>query len=281
MFKSLHAKDFKAVPHLESSLLMQSHPKGIKFSATKPNVVVGPNGAGKSALLSALALQTLSFYAGVSAFDSNYTGRTREGETYWEREGGWGRKFVFLPGLTCKTDLGPALYYRPGHIPGNDDSITASMMCGYFNEAREYGQLVENKSSGQQSQALLEKLQRVLAGDLSEMGYRYMNWNAGTDIRDMSNARWASDFDYHAETLKAQYANTAEAQPVLLLDEPEQSLDAKAELALWKQIAQADTGRVQVIVATHSLYPLMHPEKFHLIEAVPGYAKEVQALLQG
>jgi predicted ATPase len=64
-----------------------------------------------------------------------------------------------------------------------------------------------------------------------------------------------------------------------MMDEPEQSLDAKAEMLLWGQIAKADCDKVQVIVATHSLYPLMHPELFHLIEAVPGYAQEVRKLM--
>lgn len=279
MFTSLSARDFKAVPHLETSLLMQHHPDGVTFSVDKPNVVVGPNGAGKSALLSALALHTLSFYGGVSALDRNYVGRTREGETYWARDG-WRRDYAFLPGLTCGGDLGPAFYYRPGHIPGNDDSITAAMMCGYFEEARAYGTLVDNKSSGQQSQALLQKIRQALDGDLSELRYGEMNWNSGTKPKDLSNQRHVSDFEYHEEALKARCAG-AGSFPVVLMDEPEQSLDAKAELSLWKQIERTDTNRLQVIVATHSLYPLLNPDKFHLIEAVPGYAQEVQALLQG
>jgi predicted ATPase len=63
------------------------------------------------------------------------------------------------------------------------------------------------------------------------------------------------------------------------MDEPEQSLDALAELVLWRQIAAADMSKMQVIVATHSLYPLMHPEKFNIIEAVPGYSESVMQLL--
>lgn len=280
MLISLRAKDFKAVPHLETSLLMQRYPEGLAFSSEKPNVVVGPNGAGKSALLSALALLTLSFYGGASALDRNYTGRSREAEDFWLRDG-WRRDYQFLPGLDCLGEVGPALYYRPGHIPGNDHSVVAAMMCGYSREARAYAELTENKSSGQQSQALLQKIQRALGGDLSELTYAQMNWTAGTQPEELSGRRFVSDFEYHAEALKARCLACADKTPVVLMDEPEQSLDAMAELALWKQIEQADTRRLQVIVASHSLYPLMHPDKFHLIEAVPGYIQDVQALLKG
>lgn len=281
MIKNIRATVFSAVPYLESSLLMQAHPEGIVFSTDKPNVIVGPNGAGKSALLTALALHTLSFQAGVSAFDDNYTGRGRERDLYWSKEGySWNREYTYLPGLTCDSDLGPAMYYRPGHIPGGESFIAAAMMSGYCEQARNYGELTRHKSSGQKSQAVLQKVEAVLAGDHSELGYQYMHWSFGKELKNLEAQRWSGDYEYHAETLKKLYGTIpAGAIPVLLLDEPEQSLDAKAEALLWKKIAEADMSRVQVIVATHSLYPLMHPEKFNLIEAVSGYAQEVQALL--
>lgn len=279
MISTLQAKGFKAVPYLETSLLMASHPKGLKFSRSKPNVIVGPNGAGKSALLSALALQTLSFFTGESSFDDNFV-IGGDSDTYWGKVGAsWSREYEYLPGLTCTTDNAPALYYRPGHIPGNECTITHAMMTGYFNEARAHADLVKAKSSGQQSQALLQKLQTALAGDPASVKFRHVNWRAGKAPKVLDN-RHHCDFEYRAEVLKKRYPlDSPDAMPVLLLDEPEQSLDAKAEVLLWKQIEAVDNAQVQVIVATHSLYPLMHPKSFNLIEAVPGYVEQVQALI--
>ena len=281
MFTSLRAKNFTAVPYLESSLLMKTQKKEVKFATDKPNVIVGPNGAGKSALLQALALRTLSFYVGESAFDDNYA-IGNDSRTFWSNEGAsWRREYVFLPGLTCETDNAPALYYRPSHIPGNDDSVGAAMFCGYGKYADSYLKAVDKKSSGQQSRALLDRLVAALSGDVTDIRFKYVNWRAGKERKDLANSRFhVCDFEYQFEILKEQFDTPpADALPVVLMDEPEQSLDARAEAVLWGQIANADCTKVQVIVATHSLYPLMHPEHFNLIEAVPGYVDEVRALL--
>jgi predicted ATPase len=64
------------------------------------------------------------------------------------------------------------------------------------------------------------------------------------------------------------------------MDEPEQSLDAWASATLWSRIAEADCAKVQIVVATHSWYPILHPEAFNIIEAVPGFLEEVRSLIQ-
>lgn len=280
MISSLSVKGFTAIPYLEATLLMKTQKKTVQFSTQKPNVIVGPNGAGKSALLQTLALRSLTFFMSESTFDDNYVvGHTAD--SFWSNERGWRNDYEYLPGLTCKSDNAPAMYYRPGHIPGNDDSITAAMICGYFEEAKSYGNLVDNKSSGQQSSALLQKLLMALSGEVSDLRFRYTHWRAGKERKDLTQARFhTSDFEYKAEILKKLFDTPPDdALPLILMDEPEQSLDARAEAVLWGHIAKADCSKVQVIVATHSLYPLMHPELFNLIEAVPGYVDEVRALL--
>jgi predicted ATPase len=280
MINSISAKHFKAVPYLETSSLMTLHQGELKFSNEKPNVIVGPNGAGKSALLTTLALRTLSFYIGESAFDDQYA-LSNEARHFWTEERTWRQDYEYLPGLTCDTDNAPALYYRPGHIPGNDNSLGAAMMCGYGKEANLYGALVRAKSSGQQSQALLHKLQEALSGKATTLSYQYVNWRAGKALKDLKNgSHYVSDFEYKFEVLKKVFGSVSEdAKLLILMDEPEQSLDAKAEALLWGQIGRTDCSKAQVIVATHSLYPLMHPELFNLIEAAPGYIQEVFELM--
>jgi energy-coupling factor transporter ATP-binding protein EcfA2 len=266
MITSITATKFSAVPYLETAQIMRAHPQGLTFSATKPNVIVGPNGAGKSALLKALALQTLAYYTGESALDRNYI-NGREADAYWaEKRESWTLSYEFLPGLVCDTDNAAALYYRPGHIPGNEVGITHAMMLGYSDEAREYGRMIKDKSSGQKSQALLEKLHSALTGESGNFSYGFTNWRASRKL--LTEAQLGprpSQYQMYEETLKKRYLQPQEgAVPVLLMDEPEQSVD---------------TGRVQVIVATHSLYPLLHPHAFNLIEAAPGYVAETRELL--
>jgi len=66
---------------------------------------------------------------------------------------------------------------------------------------------------------------------------------------------------------------------MILMDEPEQSLDVKAEAQLWSSLSKADCAKMQIIVATHSMYPLLHKDNFNLIEAEDGFVDEVLALM--
>lgn len=280
MFKSAGAKAFKTVPYLETSQLMQTHQGRVTFSQDKPNVIVGPNGAGKSALLSALSMHCLAYLSGNSSYDNNYA-RGHGDDAYWGPVGSsFSREIpVFLPGLDVNTDNGPALYYRPQHIPGNNESVPKAMMLGYFDRAREYGRQVQEKSSGQARQALLARIYGVLEHN-EPVDFEVLNWNGPTKV-----ARLKPDDFYpgsprprqHALCVRAAAAKPG-AIPTILMDEPEQSLDALAELKLWRRIESADMSRVQVIIASHSLYPLLHPEGFNLIEAVPGYIEQVRQL---
>lgn len=286
MITTLCVNNFKAIPYLETSLLMQTQSKGLKFSIRKPNVIVGPNGTGKSALLETLAIQTLSWFSGQSTLDDGYV-IGRDSDVLWARERPFGNDYKFLSGLTVETDNAPALYYRPNHIPGNDDSVTTAMMCGYFNEAKEYGRLTERKSSGQKSLAMLERIKDLLSGKSKSLEYRYTNWRAGKELKDLDQRSKAGEsfssrmpWDYTAEILKKRVHDVSpNAKPLVLMDEPEQSLDAVAELQLWRGIQAADMAEVQIILATHSLYPLLYPDQFNLIEAVPGYIEQVQELM--
>ena len=280
MFKRLQAKSFAAVPYLETSTLMQSHPKGLTFSTKKPNVIVGPNGAGKSALLKTLSLASLSWLMGYSTFDRNYL-------SDFEFKGLWGkaddrwysRPDIFMPGLTLDTDNGPALFYRPGALPGDEPDLAHALCRGYGDEARRVGDLIDKKSSGQAGQAMLGDILAHLAGAAPVLTYRKAQWHGSLEPQNIRDKQFAGDSDYQAEALKARFGQVpADALPVMLMDEPEQSLDARAELQFWKAVLAADCTRQQIIIASHSLYPLLHPKKFNLIEAEPGYIAAVLEL---
>lgn len=279
MIRTLKATNFGAVPYLETSQLMQSHPDGLVFSLEKPNVIVGANGVGKSALMRTLSYLTLSWQTGVSTIETFYA--SRQCEACWPASpyGSVSSRSTttYLPGLDVESDWGPALYYRPGHIPGNEAMLVTAKAIGYGAEATEYRRLTAGKSSGQQCGALLGRLDAVLAGDTSSMQYL------------AAGMHWAHEFykdSMPAEHVRSHYLLrrygevSADALPVLLLDEPEQSLDTKAELQFWRKVESVDTSKVQVIAATHSLYPMMYPGRFNVIEATPGYVAEVLALLR-
>ena len=279
MITQLRVRGFSGVPYLTTSALIKRHPQALSFSMDRPNVVVGPNGSGKSALLSTLAIRFLAYYTGESAFDNQYL-TSRESEAWWSQTSDWRHDFTFLKGLDCETDNGPTLYYRPNHVPGNETSPTHALLMGYDGEARAYLDATRAKSSGQANQALLKRLHQALTGASFPVDYAEINWRYGREPIDLrTRDGWAGSMDYKAEALKAAYAQT-QGIPLVLMDEPEQSLDALAEAELWKTIEAVHCGRMQVIVATHSLYPLLHPERFNLIESTSGYIDRVLKLLK-
>lgn len=271
MITHIKATGFSAIPYLETSALMANHPDGISFSSEKPNVIVGPNGSGKSALLAALSLLTLSSQTGQSTFDGYYIHGWRD--ELWKKGPYRCEPHEYLPGLDVVTDGGAALFYRPQHIPGNDHSVAAAMMTGYFEQAKAYGLATRSKSSGQQGQVLLERIIQVLRG-LGTPTFLTNQWDHGVEVpRKLAGAE--DPRRHRADVLLQRLGgNEPGRMPVVLMDEPEQSLDALAEAQLWHDIENCSTA--QVIVATHSIYPFTCPERFNVIEAVPGYADQVR-----
>lgn len=286
MLKQLTLNNFTAVPWLATSQLAIAHKGTLKFSASKPNVIVGPNGAGKSALLTALAVRFLAYFTGQSSFDGNFA-KHQDSDVWWSNVSRWGNDWTFMKGLELKTDNAPALYYRPNHVPGNEDGVTHAMMLGYFNEAKTYETATRHKSSGQANQAMLARLLAALAGKTLPAEYPYHNWSYGKDKLDLDARRFnchggnPMPWEYKAEVLKQLLVPAKDAVPLILMDEPEQSLDARAQAKLWQAIAGCDCTRMQVVVATHSIFPLLHRKAFNLIEAEAGFADQVLELNEG
>jgi predicted ATPase len=281
MLTELRVNDFTAIPYLEASTLMRTHGKELTFSRAQPNVVVGPNGSGKSALLNTLAVRFLTYFSSQSTLDRRYV-LDVDARAWWTRKVSRHDKYVWLKGLICKTDNAPALYYRPGHVPGNEPTIADAMMSVYWEPAQEYAKLVDRKSSGEQNQAVLGKLLEALEGKNLPAEYAQMNWEFGAESTGASAPHAfgeIADLYEKAEVLKAMYRPAANAVSLILMDEPEQSLDTMAEAQLWSCISKVDCQKMQIIVATHSLYPLLHKNKFHIIESQNGYVKDVLELM--
>lgn len=273
MIRSMSVADFKGVQHLESSAVIRNNPNGLVFSTDKPTVIVGPNGSGKSALLCALALRFLADVLGESAFDRDYVDSHKP---YWTNRSRYGHDWEFLNGLECDTDNAPAVYYRPNHVPGNEPNTAHALVMGLHEQARAYESLVGRRSAGEGHRNRLERVCAVLRKD-TPVQFRYARWSFGEQPKDLTDYRqWHGAMDYKAEVLKKLFSSPG-TEPLVLMDEPEQSLDALSTLKLWKELSQP--GLCQVIIATHSLYPIEHPEAFSFIETTPGYIGNIRQLI--
>jgi energy-coupling factor transporter ATP-binding protein EcfA2 len=280
MIKTIKVGGFGGVAYLEGPDLMRAKGGKVQFSTKKPNVLVGPNGSGKSALMTTLALLTMSYFTGKSELSSKYL-TAREADSWWTRLQSWGHEYAWLQGVEVGWDIAPAVYYRPEHIPGNEVDPTHAMLMGYFEEAKAYARMTDAKSCGQKSGALLERICTALRGQpATGYGMKPGDWSYGVEKRSpQRTGQWVGEDQYKAEVLKATYLRQGDAGSIVLMDEPERSLDGRAEMGLWKAIEAVNCSKVQVIVATHSVYPALHPDRFHVIEAEKGYLSSVKALL--
>lgn len=290
--RAIRFDGFKAVPWLEGTQLMQTHGGSIKLSDKKVNVIVGPNGSGKSAFLTALSLLTLTHFTGQTELSRDYI-HANEARSWWSKSADWSRDQEWLSGMTTEGAFGPALYYRPEHIPGNECGITHAMMVGYFDEAKAYARLIEGRSDGQKGQALLGRfMEAIQSGSpenetrsttdealIASVNKRVMgkNWPYGVSPKAAETGwGWPSEHEQQVEALKSRYLRGGlSGRPLIILDEPERSLDALEEARLWRAMAQTDCASQQLIVATHSLHPLMNPERFNIIESRAGWRDEV------
>ena len=265
---------------------MQTFSEGLKFSSDKPNVIVGPNGSGKSALINSLSYLTLSHTVGHSCFDSFYVNGNKA-DDYWEPDsfsGRFGYSELFK-GLEADWDFASAVFYQPKHIPGDYSDLTHALMCGYSEEAKQLDKMTKRKSSGQVALAVMDYIRGILRSEVSVPAWDFVNWGYSKEIRDLDKYR-ESHISNRANNLMIKYAEAKGSTfkgvnkvPTVLMDEPEQSLDTLQEFKLWSDIENADCSKIQVIVASHSIYPLIHPDKFNLIETVPGFIADCKKFI--
>jgi predicted ATP-dependent endonuclease of OLD family len=260
--------DFKAIPYLCDTKLMQKHKGSVQFSLDKPNVIIGPNGSGKTALLDTITLRFLCYFENHSRYKDSYV-RFSKADEWWTDTGGWLKDQVWLGGLNIESDNAPAAYFRPNHIPGNETNIATALMVYDSEAAKAYGEKTKHKSTGEKSIATLQDIYAILDGTKKLAVPAIPN-----STRVVS---YPTEYDKRVRHLHDNIHFNADGRPLVIMDEPERSLDGLQELKLWKAILAAK--KPQVIVATHSLFPVLHSDRFNIIETQRGYINKLKRML--
>lgn len=209
------------------------------------NCLYGRNGSGKSTLLAAIAKMLCCHQGGWQ----KVTGEAlRELFPYKERRDG------VLP----DHDGSPILYFDPGATVGlfggsfDYDFMDEGLMNCMFKGSS--GQTTGNR--------MRPVLDAILKNKWPEREYRVS--------MQSEESAWLETF----------LAGTGEKErPTLLLDEPSRSLDLRSELGLWRLIDKAVAQGVQVIVATHAVFPLNRTD-VNFIETTPDYLRDVRIDLE-
>lgn len=279
MIKHIHFTDFTAVPHLMGTSLMKHNKGTITLSTEKINILVGPNGSGKSSFINALTLRYLADLTGRSEFRSHYLGKTGY-ECCWslvDKARGWSREWAYMDGMQVSGDDGAVHYYRPLHVPGNETSATHAMCAGFFEQGKSFHQAIKDKSDGQMRKTLLNRITQVsTSADAAKFS---VAWPYGPHDERRDLPYGAQQWEARAEHLKAMFSPKPDARPLLILDEPEQSLDLLEQAQMWQSLKSIDLSKCQVLVSTHSIHPLLNPEGFSFIEGDEGYLSKAISMV--
>ena len=265
MFDSVSVTtDFAYMPWLANTALLKKHPNGLKFSKEKINILFCPNGAGKSSLLHAIAKRKLCCDVGYPTTNEREWGM-RNLDKQWVKssQDWWEKKEDYMPGITLHgDDNGSCFYFSQNFVPGGEFSLTHAMILGYSKEAKSLGKILDEKSSGQQTKGMFERFMAHV--------------NDASHDQALAFEPYCKDsyFEQQERTIRELFKDHTPNRKVVLLDEPECSLDLSNQLDVWAAIAAIDLSAHQVIVATHSIYPLINPERFNFVTSDKKYLKE-------
>ena len=248
-----------------NSTLYTSNKGVIPLSTDKINVLVGPAGSGKSVFLRLLAAASHCLLEGQSTSSARHI-RSSTMTPYWGKVAdryGYGTTEHFLPGVSLAGSIRKAVYYCPKFLPGLESELAHSMCMGYH--VKPLIPHLHNVSEGQFASFWLKTLtERVLDPGVPTLPsipehQRYVE-------NDHLSVKWEKLF------------NTDE-RVLILMDEPETSLDAVQQLQLWNSLIRFNAEGHQVVMATHQFKPFLQHPQFNFIEATPDYIQDASVLL--
>ena len=238
-----------------------------EFVHDKINVLVGENGSGKSSLLATIAKKLLAYNYGHTRLDDRLL---RFADEYWQKDDPerWYSEDLFMPDVTIESSS-PLFctYVAADWSPCDSPNFAYALCTGLEKEAKRHYHRVENFSSGQGMSNVIANTLELIAKRSPEIDLKEVEWHLKERDRTHMSKR--------AFTLR-EVLPPAGSNIVALFDEPERTLDLTAQFAFWRLLSQAaKLSHVQIIVATHSIIPLMSPDNFNFVEMNDGYTKRL------
>lgn len=243
------------------------HLKGRRFEFTDQiNVLFGPNGCGKTTIMKVAA-----GYTGIDTKDKLFSGG-------WSRppRGYFGDKAEF-PKDFSKTTFGQV-----------SADVTWDGQPAFFNSASlsESGLNLPSfvESAEGSPDGMMDMMEQVslIHAKFSEGEYRLYKIKKVIDTLKKPPVLKLEDEERDSETQKA-YKEYRRGLPrdgrlTLLWDEPDRSLNVKNQIDFWSVFLpnMVRGTNYQIIIATHSLIPLLLPKFgfFNLIDVEPGYYEQ-------
>jgi len=240
-----------------------------EFVHDKINVLVGENGSGKSSLLATIAKKLMAYNFGHTRLDDRLI---RFADEYWQKEDKdrWYSDDVFMSDVKLETSADIYGTYVSADWTPCDAVDWAHALCyGLGKEATDHFKRVHDFSSGQGMRNVIENIFELMAKPSPE---HYFDDNVSWYLKDKERNTHLAKRAQSLEPLLPK----AGSNIVALFDEPERPLDIGAQVLFWKNLNKlAKLPHVQIIIATHSVIPLMSPDDFNFVEMNDGYANRL------
>lgn len=204
------------------------------------NVIVGPNGSGKS-----LILKTLAAYSCVSKISGGWSSRPKDVGQYSD----FPNDLKHYAPDNCEVDLewdgSPSFFYSAW------DSI--GFMSSY---------MFSNKSS----------LFKRKLNHLSEGQNQLCDLNSIGSLLQAKPKLWSLPVKGKNDHFVEYIRNLPKRGPsTLIIDSPEKGMDIIGESDIWLELLPKLAEQMQIIAATHSLFPLISGINCNLIELEKDY----------
>lgn len=219
------------------------------------NIVFGPNGSGKSTLITTLARLLHCEQSGMQSMTETSLRLLLEGVGFDDDD-------KFMKNMQRVTNDGQDCRYVGAEqdvgygLTSIDEDFGLDQILTMF--AR------KGSSSGQLS---FHKLNRVMMSEPRKPGPVPVHFKLG---EDRVNPLWQARVKGALAVVKPSPRKDVNPQFTLLADEPERSMDFQKQAEVWAFLRSAvSSGKVQIIVATHSVMALGIPEATY-IETTDG-----------
>lgn len=236
--------------------------RSIELSTTKPNILIGPNGSCKTTLLETLAMYTLCHDYGFTKLTDR---STRFCDELWqkEREEYYWSEEHFMADVSIVGGMPFGTFISPDFKPCGALDWAHALCYGLGEDASDYFKKTDPVSSGQGMIAAIKGALALLkAKQIPKIDMSYV---------EECRQEWRSQSHMAKRGIKLAEHIGEPTTMIGLFDEPERCLDLKAQLKFWKQVPALADDKHQIVISTHSILPLLDPDRYNFIEMEDGY----------